>query len=108
VKLGIATGGWGHTARLKLASAGLPVNDIPMYSSDDADTRTQIMLQVKEKLGTDVKKFLYIGDAVWDLMAAEKLGWEFIGVGDRLKNKCKFLVPDLTSAQSVIDNVIFI
>lgn len=39
----LATGGWESTARLKLERAGYDIQDIPLASASDADTREEIM-----------------------------------------------------------------
>lgn len=83
---GIATGGWGDSARLKLGLAGLDRFDLPLASSDDDMQRTRIMQAAAWKtLGNpppDGTVFTYVGDGVWDLEAARELGWEFIGIAD--------------------------
>ena len=48
VQLGIATGGWGHTARMKLESAGFVFTEIPLVSSDDDHIRMGIMNRCRE------------------------------------------------------------
>ncbi len=80
----IATGGWAHSARLKLKLSGLDRFNLPLASSDDALTRPQIMqVAVQKTLGhrplTGVG-FTYVGDGTWDLLASQKLGWKFIGI----------------------------
>ena len=45
-------------------------------------------------LGSRFNRIIYIGDAEWDVQAAETLGWDFIGVGARLEGKCVFWVED--------------
>ncbi len=95
MKIGIATGGWGHTARMKLDTAGFSKLNFPMSSSDDARSRTDIMEICANRMGFQIERFVYVGDAQWDLCAAEKLGWEFIGVGKRLEGECDSWVPDL-------------
>ena len=95
IKIGIATGGWGHTARMKLDVAGFLGLNCPIASSDDAHSRTGIMEACASRMAFPIERFVYVGDAQWDLRAAEKLGWGFIGVGKRLKGKCDIWVPDL-------------
>lgn len=81
---GIATGGWGRTARLKLELSGLDRFDLPMASSDDAEPRTRIMQiaarRTCENQAVGNSVFTYIGDGVWDLHASMDLKWEFIGI----------------------------
>ena len=85
--LGVATGGWSHTARMKLVAAGYPIEGIALASSDDSHERTQIMQRCRALLPPTATT-VYIGDGEWDLAAAENLGWRFIGVGNRLRGKC--------------------
>jgi phosphoglycolate phosphatase-like HAD superfamily hydrolase len=94
LQIGIATGGWGHSARMKLDAAGLSELNIPMASSDEAHSRTDIMEICAAKMGTSIRRFVYVGDAEWDLHAARELKWDFVGVGKRLKGKCDVWVPD--------------
>ncbi len=81
---GIATGGWGHSARLKLKLSGLDRFDLPLASSDDAVSRTEIMqIAARRTLGQQQSKkavFTYVGDGTWDLQASQILDWEFIGI----------------------------
>jgi len=87
----IATGGWAHSARLKLQLSGLDRFKLSLASSDDALTRPEIM-QVAVRKALDHRPqtgvgFTYVGDGTWDLQASQKLGWEFIGIakGERAK-----------------------
>ena len=50
VHAGIATGGWGHSARLKLKLSGLDRFKLPLASSDDAEARTAIMQVAAQKI----------------------------------------------------------
>ncbi len=93
--IGIATGGWGHTARMKLNHAGFNLRDVVMTSSDDCEERTAIMQKCFDALGDSFQRIVYVGDAEWDVQATRDLGWHFIGVGTRLKGKCENWVEDL-------------
>ena len=95
IRIGVATGGWGHTARMKLESAGFSELSFPMSSSDDAHSRTEIMKICASRMEFPIESFIYVGDAEWDLIAAKDLEWGFIGVGERMKGKCDIWVPDL-------------
>ena len=83
---GIATGGWAHSARLKLQLSGLDRFNLPLASSDDAQTRTEIMQVAVRKTLDHLPQtgvgFTYVGDRTWDLQASQKLGWEFIGIAE--------------------------
>jgi len=81
---GIATGGWGHTAGLKLRLSGLDRFALPLASSDDADARTHIMeIAARRTLGQRTHQgtvYTYIGDGRWDFLASREMGWHFIGI----------------------------
>ncbi len=98
IEIGIATGGWRHTAKMKLEAAGLPLLEVPVSSGDDAHSRTEIMRICASRMGSSISNFIYVGDAEWDLNAADELGWKFIGVGRRIMGKCDIWVPDLRDA----------
>ena len=84
VSLSIATGGWAETARIKLKSAGFDIQGIPMASSNDHFSRTEIMKIALEKSEfKSQNKITYFGDAEWDKKACEKLGFNFVLVGNR-------------------------
>jgi phosphoglycolate phosphatase-like HAD superfamily hydrolase len=95
VDIGIATGGWGHTARMKIESAGFDTRDVPFASSDDHHVRTSIMSHCRQQMpASDVT--VYVGDGEWDMKAAAELGWRFVGVGERLQGRCEKWVADLS------------
>ena len=95
-KVGFATGGWRHTAEMKLQQAGFDLKNTVLFSSDDSDERVGIMKKCLLALGSCFNHVVYIGDAEWDIQAAETLGWHFIGVGARLEGKCEFWVEDFS------------
>ena len=84
VYTGIATGGWQVSARLKLKLSGLDRFGLPMASSDDAISRTEIMqIAAQRTLGgqnSSQADFTYVGDGAWDLQASRELDWRFIGI----------------------------
>ena len=41
----------------------------------------------KNRIAQNCDDIVYVGDDEWDLEAAAKLQWGFIGIGDRLKGK---------------------
>ena len=99
-EVGFATGGWEHTAKMKLLHAGFNLKNTVLTSSDDSDERVSIMKKCLLQLGQDFQRVAYIGDAEWDMQATNTLGWHFIGVGTRLKGKCKFWIEDFSSQET--------
>ncbi len=79
-RLAIATGGWELTARFKLRAAGLDRFGLPLATSDQAATRTDIMRHALSLLDAIDAPVVYIGDGPWDVAAARELGWSFIGI----------------------------
>jgi len=79
----IATGGFGDSARAKLAAAGLAaVAAWPFASSDDGIARESIIAVARSRAGAidDAAPIVYVGDGVWDYRAATRLGMRFIGI----------------------------
>jgi FMN phosphatase YigB (HAD superfamily) len=74
-----------------------------MSSGDDAHSRTEIMRICARRMGSVIASFIYVGDGEWDLKAANELGWKFIGVGQRLMDKCDNWVPDLSDAAPFLE-----
>ncbi len=105
IRLGIATGGWGITARMKLASAGISVDEIPLSSSEDSDDRTLIMRHCLEYMGGPFTRTVYIGDGIWDRNACRSLGWHFIGIGPKLKEKCDLWFEDFTDIPALLSAI---
>ena len=118
VCIGLATGGWRHTACFKLGRADLGGYQLPLASSDEAISRTQIMQIALDRTlahyaipvtSRDQLQITYIGDGIWDLEASRKLGWEFIGIADdqqELKLKeagARFVVRDFNQLRNQRD-----
>ena len=96
-KVGFATGGWEHTAKMKLRHVGFNLKDTVLTSSDDGDERVVIMKKCLLQLGHGFQRVVYVGDAEWDMQATKTLGWHFIGVGARLRGKCEFWIEDFSN-----------
>ena len=73
-KVGFATGGWRHTAEMKLQRAGFDLNNPVLFSSDDSDERPEIMKKCLLALGSRFNRIVYIGDAEWDLQTVKHWG----------------------------------
>jgi hypothetical protein len=67
VRVGIATGGWEQTAKLKLAHVGIDVGRLGFASSSDALARTDIMELAAQRAmrGSAYTRATYFGDGVW-------------------------------------------
>lgn len=80
----IATGGWRTTANMKLATAGVPFLDVPAAHADDAHPRETIVKTAWERAESRDRvtfdRIVYVGDGVWDLRAARRLGIGFLGI----------------------------
>lgn len=83
--VGFATGGWGHTARMKLEHAGLNPEHAVLASSDDGHERTAITqkcLDTLDAMGNSFQRIVYVGDAEWDVQATQELDG-VLSVSDR-------------------------
>ena len=90
VVVSIATGGWYESAILKLRSASIELNSLSIASSNDYMSRTEIMKCAASKAtGGKVYPCTYFGDGKWDKQACEKLGYNFVAVGDKVKHNQK-------------------
>ncbi len=86
---------------MKLKSAGIDISEIPIASSSDHSSRTEIMkLAMRKAKITNEHKVSYFGDAKWDQEACHKLGFNFILVGNSLKH-CK-IINDFKSVDKAI------
>lgn len=85
----IATGGWTPSAKLKLAKAAVPFLGISAAFACDARPREEIIRIATERAERDAaqrfERVVYVGDGVWDVRAARRLGIGFVGiaVGER-------------------------
>ncbi len=101
----IATGNWRVSGRYKLKNAGLDCRNMPMASAEDGLSREIIMKialeeSMKKSRVKKFKKIVYVGDWIWDVKAADALGWEFIGIASGKEKKAlleagaKHILPD--------------
>ncbi|HZH31668.1 MAG TPA: HAD family hydrolase [Pyrinomonadaceae bacterium] len=85
-RVAIATGGWRTSATLKLKTAGIEVNDYPAAFADDGLSREEILHTAVIKAQTlyaqnNFARVVSVGDGLWDVRAARKLRFPFLGVG---------------------------
>lgn len=84
----IATGGWRETALLKLASASIDVDGLPLASASDHYSRIEIMKIAATQAGGKLEQpWVYFGDGEWDQQACAALGFDFVAVGHRISHK---------------------
>lgn len=80
----LATGGWKESALIKLHKASLDLSQYKLFSSDDSINRCQIVSKALDEFKYISKPNIYsIGDGLWDLEVAKKLGINFIGMNSR-------------------------
>ncbi len=88
LSIAFATGSWKRSAGIKLKAARIPHSDLPLATSDDHISRTDIVLTAIARSrsafqATDFEKIVYFGDGKWDLLTTSALGIPFIGVDNR-------------------------
>lgn len=81
-----ATGSLRRPAQHKLNSADIHFNDKLLVASDMIYEREQIVAQAIEQAKdyykvSSFKRIISVGDGLWDLITAQNLGLDFIGIG---------------------------
>jgi phosphoglycolate phosphatase-like HAD superfamily hydrolase len=103
--IALATGAWRQTAQFKLDQASLNGIILPMACSDDAHARVEIMQcayarSISSYQQSQFESVTYVGDGVWDGIAARNLDYQFVGIGtgdraaDLLATGAKCVFPD--------------
>lgn len=82
----VATGCWRASALLKLSAAKIDIDGIPAAYAEDGLSREAILESaVSQSLETyaqtSFEKIVSIGDGLWDVRTARRLGFDFLGVG---------------------------
>ncbi len=82
----IATGCWRESALLKLKAATIDVDGVPAAYAEDGLSREEILesavSQSMEQYGvSSFEKIVSIGDGLWDVRTARRLGFSFLGIG---------------------------
>ena len=92
VAVGLATGGWEETARMKLKAAGLAAAELCLASGSDALTRVEIMQIAATRAlnGARAGRTTYFGDGIWDKRASTELGYDFIAIGDKVQHHARY------------------
>ena len=106
----VATGSWPESALLKIRSAGLVIEGLPMATCDDSSEREQITQVSIERaryqyhLPTDTPVTL-VGDSPWDFEVATKLQLHFVGIGKQRLLECgaKHVMEDFTDVDRFLE-----
>lgn len=110
--LGIATGGWEESAKLKLDAAGIEIEDLGFSNSSRFKTRQDILKDVIFQLSDDrdfePTDIIYFGDGMWDMLTCRKMGIHFIGIDYDGNQKLKDagVIPvfkDFSDGDTIID-----
>jgi phosphoglycolate phosphatase-like HAD superfamily hydrolase len=83
----LATGAWRRSVEFKIQRAGLPITDIPSAFAEDGPSRESIVLTAVERASVHYReqrfeRIVSVGDALWDVRTARKLGLPFLGIAD--------------------------
>lgn len=94
-KLGIATGAWEASAKMKLETIGIDLDGICFSNSNHHKSRESITQDVVNQLKINSKdtpeRIIYFGDGEWDLKTCQNLNIEFIGIDINNDGKLKKL-----------------
>jgi phosphoglycolate phosphatase-like HAD superfamily hydrolase len=104
-----ASGAWTASGFFKLQSANLPIQNIPYAFSDDDESREGIikiaLTRAEKQYGQKFSNIVYVGDRIWDIRSANKLGYGFIGIasGDQAEilrgEGATYVFPDYNDAE---------
>lgn len=106
----LATGTVRGAAEIKLAAANIPHATLPKATADDARAREDIIRTAVGRATGDDEPFdrvIYVGDGVWDVVAARAAGIGFVGIGteeaaDRLRAEgAGIVLPDFSDLDAV-------
>jgi HAD superfamily hydrolase (TIGR01509 family) len=78
----IATSGRMETAAHNLAALGVDPSKVPVVTRDQvrhAKPDPDLFVTAAERLGTDIRNALVLGDSIWDMLAAQRA--RALGVG---------------------------
>lgn len=110
----LATGAWRAAARIKIGRSGLELDDVPAAFGEDGPSRQAIVgaaiARAREHAGVDdFARMVCLGDGVWDVHTATRLGLPCIGVGsgagaERLAAAgAARVVADFTDLAAILD-----
>ncbi len=108
----LATGAWRESALIKLRTARLEVDGVPLATCDDSPQRVEIVqvsiqrARTQYHLPTDTPVTL-VGDRPWDFEVATKLQLHFVGIGGQRLLECgaKHVMEDFTDVDRFLELV---
>ena len=84
VKIGIATGSWEESARIKLSAIGINPDQYAFANSNHFKSRECILSyaiqQLKSRCENRPKSLTYFGDGIWDYKTCQNLNINFVGI----------------------------
>lgn len=87
IEVGIATGGWEKSAKMKLHAIGIEPGNFALSTSSQFKSREDIlasvMMQIRKVAKRPVEQVVYFGDGAWDLQTCKVLGIDFVGIDAR-------------------------
>ncbi len=113
-ELGIATGSWEESAKLKLDSIEIKLDKICFSNSDYHKSREAITKDVIEQLTRKNQKapeqVIYFGDGEWDYKTCQNLGIDFIGIdiendGKLSRLGAKTVFQDYTNSKQIMNEL---
>lgn len=112
-KIGIATGGWEKSAKLKLETIGINLNGVALSNSNKYKSREDITKDVIYQLdgkSDKMNEVIYFGDGEWDFRTCQKLGIRFIGIditnnGNLSKLDADFVFENFEEREMIIKKI---
>ena len=101
--VGIATGCWKASGEIKLGTAGFEIRETVLSSACDYDSRDEILENCLSLLNGTKENVIYFGDAVWDIKTTNNLGWNFIGIGQKIQGQCPNWFPDYSDPNAIFE-----
>lgn len=111
-RIGIATGCWQASARMKLRSARIAADGIPAAFCEDGHSREEVVQTalaraLEANRLSAFERVVSIGDGAWDVATAVRLGLPFVGIcadgGHRLKERgATHVMRDLTDVATLL------
>ena len=118
--IAVATGCWQASAELKLRAANIELGQTPAGFAEDGPSRARIVRTAIERATThyqrtSFEKIVSVGDGVWDVRTAMKLGLSFVGMGSDTRAEsllqlgAQHVVPDFSDGHqffTCLDNAV--